>query len=61
MIEPTETENIETMDNFADALIKIKEEAKESPDLIKNAPNSTPIRRLDDVKAARQPVLRYEF
>lgn len=59
MIEPTETENKETLDNFANALIKIKEEAKNNPEIIKNAPNSTPVNRLDDVKAARQPILKY--
>ena len=61
MIEPTETENKETLDKFADTLIKIKEEAKNKPELIKNAPNTTPVKRLDDVKAARQPILKYSF
>ena len=57
MIEPTETENKVMLDNFADALIKIKEEAEKKPDLVKNAPHSTPVKRLDDVKAARKPKL----
>jgi glycine dehydrogenase subunit 2 len=59
MIEPTETENKETLDRFADAMIKIKKEALENPEIVKNAPHSTPVKRLDDVRAARQPVLKF--
>jgi len=59
MIEPTETESKETLDSFADAMIKIAKEAKESPELVKNAPHTTPVKRLDEVKAARQPILKY--
>jgi glycine dehydrogenase subunit 2 len=59
MIEPTETESVETLDLFIDAMIKIAWEAKETPDLLKTAPMNTPVRRLDEVKAARTPVLKW--
>jgi glycine dehydrogenase subunit 2 len=61
MIEPTETETKETLDAFADAMLAIAREAAESPDLPKGAPTSAPVRRLDEVKAARNPVVRYRF
>ena len=57
MIEPTETENKDTLDRFADVLIKIAEEAKSQPDLLHNAPNNTQFGRMDEVKAARELVL----
>ncbi|GJQ35992.1 MAG: putative glycine dehydrogenase (decarboxylating) subunit 2 [Anaerolineaceae bacterium] len=57
MIEPTETENKDTLDRFADALIKIAEEAKSQPDLLHNAPSTTQFGRMDEVKAARELVL----
>jgi glycine dehydrogenase subunit 2 len=60
MIEPTETETPETLDSFAEAMISIAQEAKESPDLVKTAPHSTPVRRLDEARAARKPVVRWE-
>lgn len=53
LIEPTESESREALDDFTDAMIAIAEEAKTDPERIKNAPYSTPVRRLDDVKAAR--------
>jgi glycine dehydrogenase subunit 2 len=59
LIEPTETESIETLDAFADALIAIAREAREDPDLVKNAPHDAPVRRLDEATAARQPNLRW--
>ncbi len=59
MIEPTETESKETMDKFIDAMITIAGEAKENPELLKTAPHDTPVRRLDEVKAARTPVLKW--
>jgi glycine dehydrogenase subunit 2 len=59
MIEPTETEKLETLDEFINAMIKIAEEAKENPELVKSAPNCTDIKRLDEVKAARYPVLKW--
>lgn len=59
MIEPTETEKLETLDEFINAMIKIAEESKENPELVKSAPNCTEIKRLDEVKAARSPILRW--
>jgi glycine dehydrogenase subunit 2 len=57
MIEPTETENKDTLDAFADALIKIADEAKTNPKLLHEAPHKTPFGRMDEVKAARDLVL----
>lgn len=59
MIEPTETESKETLDGFIDSMIKIAEEAKENPEILINAPHNTPVKRLDEVKAARNPVVKY--
>jgi glycine dehydrogenase subunit 2 len=59
MIEPTETESKATLDEFADAMIQIKREAEEQPDKLKNAPHNAHVRRLDEVAAARKPVLRW--
>lgn len=59
MIEPTETESKETLDGFIDVMIKISKEAKENPELLKSAPHNTPVRRLDEVKAARTPILKW--
>ena len=53
LIEPTETETREVLDNFIDAMIAIAEEAKADPERVRGAPYSTPVRRLDDVRAAR--------
>jgi glycine dehydrogenase subunit 2 len=55
MIEPTETESVETLDAFCDAMIAIAREAKENPGRVKEAPLSTPVGRLDEVLAARKP------
>ena len=60
MIEPTETETRETLDAFADAMLSIAREAKEDPALVKSAPHTTPVGRLDEARAARKPVLRWE-
>ncbi|HKY08738.1 MAG TPA: aminomethyl-transferring glycine dehydrogenase subunit GcvPB [Candidatus Binatia bacterium] len=60
MIEPTETESVETLDGFIDAMVAIAEEAKNDPELVKTAPHSTPVKRLDEARAARKPVLRWE-
>ncbi len=60
MIEPTETESVETMDRFADAMLAIAREAEETPDLVKTAPHSTDIGRLDEVAAVRRPNLRWK-
>jgi glycine dehydrogenase subunit 2 len=57
MIEPTETESKETLDAFAEALIKIANEAHHEPVLLKEAPHNTPVGRLDEVKAAKDLVL----
>jgi glycine dehydrogenase subunit 2 len=60
MIEPTETESKETLDAFADALLRIAEEARENPDLLHTAPHTTPVGRLDEVRAAKELRLRWE-
>ena len=59
LIEPTETESVETLDAFADALIAIVEEADREPQLLHDAPHESPVRRLDEATAARQPDLRW--
>jgi glycine dehydrogenase subunit 2 len=59
LIEPTETESVETLDAFADALIAIVAEADANPEMVKAAPHTAPVRRLDEAKAARQPNLRW--
>jgi glycine dehydrogenase subunit 2 len=61
MIEPTETETKETLDEFADAMVAIAREASESPEVIKTAPHDRPVKRLDEVKAAKRAVVRYRF
>lgn len=60
MIEPTETESKETLDAFAEIMVKIKEESINDPEILKSAPLTTPVSRLDGVLAARKPVLKYE-
>ena len=59
MIEPTETESKETLDKFCDAMISIAKECETDPDLVKGAPYSTPVSRLDETKAAREPRLHW--
>jgi len=59
LIEPTETESRETLDGFIETMKTIKHEAETTPDLVKGAPYSLPVRRLDDVKAARELDLAY--
>jgi glycine dehydrogenase subunit 2 len=61
MIEPTETEAKETLDAFADAMLAIRREADEEPELLKEAPHVRPVKRLDEVRAAKQPIVRYRF
>jgi glycine dehydrogenase subunit 2 len=61
MIEPTETEAKETLDAFADAMLQIAREAAGQPELPKEAPHVRPVKRLDEVRAAKQPVVRYRF
>ena len=60
MIEPTETESVEELDGFAEALLRIVEEARSDPDLLHEAPHNAPVRRLDEVRAAKDLILRWE-
>ena len=59
MIEPTESENKEVLDNFAELMIKIAKECSANPEKILSAPHSTPVRKIDEVTAARHPDLKY--
>jgi glycine dehydrogenase subunit 2 len=61
MVEPTETESLETLDAAVDALLVLYDKAHSDPESLHAAPVTTVIGRPDDVKAARQPVLRYQF
>ena len=61
MIEPTETENKETLDMFIKAMKQIAEEADENPEILKSAPHKTPVKRLDEVKAAKDLILKYDL
>ncbi|MFX1339118.1 MAG: aminomethyl-transferring glycine dehydrogenase subunit GcvPB [Promethearchaeota archaeon] len=57
MIEPTETESKASLDNFVNVMLNVYEEAKVNPELLKNSPHTTPVKRLDAVQAARKPIL----
>jgi glycine dehydrogenase subunit 2 len=59
MIEPTETETKETLDEFADAMLRIADEARDDPTCVREAPHRTRLGRLDETRAARRPVLRW--
>jgi glycine dehydrogenase subunit 2 len=59
MIEPTETETKETLDEFVGAMLAIAAEAHENPELVKTAPHNTVVGRMDEARAARQPRLRW--
>jgi glycine dehydrogenase subunit 2 len=61
MIEPTETEPKERLDEFIDAMRRIADEAASSAELLREAPHARPVRRLDEVRAAKHPVVRYDF
>jgi glycine dehydrogenase subunit 2 len=61
MIEPTETEPMERLDDFADAMLAISREAADDPQLLKEAPHVRPVKRLDEVRATKRPVVRYRF
>ena len=61
MIEPTETESKETLDQFIAAMIQIAKEAETDPETVKNAPTKTVVSRLDEVKAVKQPDIKYNF
>jgi glycine dehydrogenase subunit 2 len=58
LVEPTETETRETLDHFAAVLRDVLDEAAEDPDIARDAPYATPVRRLDEAGAAKHPVLR---
>lgn len=60
MIEPTESESMETLDSFVSAMKQIAQEAETQPDLVRNAPYTTKITRLDEAEAARKPILRWK-
>ena len=60
LIEPTETEPKETLDSFVDAMVEIRELARTDPDKVKGSPHTTPVRRLDDVRAARKLDVRWK-
>ncbi len=59
MIEPTESENKEVLDNFVDVMLKIAEDAKTNPEKLISAPHTTPVKRLDETLAARKPDLKF--
>jgi glycine dehydrogenase subunit 2 len=61
MIEPTETEAKETLDAFADAMLRIAREAASDPNRLKDAPHHRPVKRLDEVKAAKRAIVKYGF
>jgi glycine dehydrogenase subunit 2 len=61
MIEPTESEAKETLDAFCEALIAIAREAANEPDTVHSAPHSRPVKRLDEVRAAKEVVVKYRF
>jgi len=60
MIEPTETEDKQELDLFCDAMISIAQEVEDNPELVKTAPHSTRVTRVDEVAAARKPVVRWK-
>jgi glycine dehydrogenase subunit 2 len=60
MIEPTETESKETLDAFIETMIQIAKEAEENPEIVQEAPHTTVVKRLDETKAARHPILKYQ-
>ena len=61
MIEPTETEPKERLDGFVDAMLAIAQEAADDPELLREAPLNRPVRRLDEVKAAKRAIVAYRF
>jgi len=60
MVEPTENESRETLDSFVEALAQIARESESEPETVKSAPRNMPVRRLDEVRAAKQPVMRWK-
>jgi glycine dehydrogenase subunit 2 len=61
MIEPTETETAETLDAFCDAMLAIAREAETDPAVLKEAPHTRPVGRLDEARAAKQLIVRHHF
>ena len=61
MIEPTESEAKETLDAFFDAMLAIAREAADEPELVHGAPHARPVQRLDEVRAAKHPIVRFGF
>ena len=60
MIEPTESESLETLDKFIEVMKKISHEAKENPELLKTAPHNTIVKRVDDARAVKNPILTWK-
>lgn len=60
MIEPTETESKETLDNFISVMLQIADEAKDNPEVVQEAPHNTVVKRLDEATASRKPILRFQ-
>jgi glycine dehydrogenase subunit 2 len=60
MVEPTETESLETLDRFANVMREILQKAQRDPEYLQHAPYTTPVRRLDEVTAAKKPLLTYK-
>ncbi len=60
MIEPTESESLESLDAFVQVMRRIDAESRETPEVVREAPHNTPVRRPDETRAARRPVLRWE-
>ena len=60
MIEPTETESLDTLNDFIDVMRDIAKEAAESPEVVKSAPHNTPISHPDDTEAALHPIVKYK-
>jgi glycine dehydrogenase subunit 2 len=61
MIEPTETESKRTLDDFVETMREIAKDVEEDPEILHTAPHNTPVRRLDDARAARNPDLRWHM
>lgn len=60
MIEPTETESLATLDRFVEVMLRIADEVEQDAELVKGAPHTTPVRRLDEVAANRKPIVRWK-
>ena len=61
MVEPTESETKETLDAFCEAMLAIARESAEEPEVLQEAPHHRPVKRLDEVRAAKHPVVKYAF